>query len=349
MKLMNLRRTVSLAMLGGAALAIGAPASAAVLYNTGDAGTATIVLGMNSLGHLNATPNVTANATATGIAYKFPGAAGAAGVFRDATAPGCLCEGWGVSVDRTSVAGSEVGRAAVDVFNSGGISNLTGIDFTTDATKMDSQVALTSLRGVTVRHVAQTSTNAPNALFRMEVTITNGTDETLDNVRYVRVMDWDVPLTEFSEFVTIRGTATTTLLERSHNNGFAVPNPLGGDAPISPATLDVDFTDVGPLDHGAFFRFNFGSLEAGESYTFNIFYGAAGTEAAALAAIAAEKIELFSLGQSNGGQVTGSPATFIFGFAGVGGDPVIPTPEPGSLAMLGLGLLGLGFTRRRKA
>jgi type IV pilus assembly protein PilY1 len=346
MKLMNIRRTVSLAMLGGAALAVGAPASAAVLYNTGVAATASIVLGMNPEGHLNAAPNVTANAIATGIAYKFPAAVGAAGVFRDATAPGCLCEGWGVSVDRTSVVGSVAGRASID---NGGISNITNLGFTADASKMDSEVALTSLRGVTVRHVAQTSTNAPNALFRMEVTITNGTDETLNNVRYVRVMDWDVPLTEFSEFVTIKGTATTTLLERSHNNGFAIPNPLGGDAPITPATLDVDFTDVGPLDHGAFFRFNFGALDAGKSYTFNIFYGAAGTEAAALAAIAAEKIELFSLGQSNGGQVTGSPATFVFGFAGVGGDPVIPTPEPGSLAMLGLGLLGLGFSRRRKA
>ena len=92
----HLRRTISAAVLSGAALCVAAPASAAVIYNTGNAATATVALGINDAAHLNAAPNITANASATGLAYKFSD-----GTWRDATAPGCLCEGWGVSVNNT--------------------------------------------------------------------------------------------------------------------------------------------------------------------------------------------------------------------------------------------------------
>src|SRR5690606_25950776 len=55
----------------------------------------TVALGVNDHGHLNtATGNVALNASRTGLAYNFPGDG-----YRDATSPGCYCEGWGVSVN----------------------------------------------------------------------------------------------------------------------------------------------------------------------------------------------------------------------------------------------------------
>ena len=303
-----------------------------------------LALGVEREGHLNTGDgNVAFNSSRTGIALNFVGASGLH--FYDATSPGCFCEGWGVSASGVS--------GYANVSTDGGATNLTVDSFASvPGTSITSNVHLTSLPGLAVSQVYTVSTSGGS--FMDTVTITNSGAAALADLRYVRVMDWDIHPTEFAELVSIAGTASTTDLERSHDNGFNTANPLGGDGPILGATTDVDFSDSGPADHGAYFRFNFGALAAGASRTFEIFYGAATSEAGVLAEIAAQGIELYSTATCNltSCSATGSPATYFFGFRGVGGVPVIPTtpvPEPGSLALFGLGGLLLALRRRRRA
>ena len=302
-------------------------------------------LGVNDQGHLN-TPTyngVTTNSSHTGLTYG--GTVGTRPAGNDATSPGCLCEGWGVSASGVS------GYANVSV---GGVSNLTVDSFTSDAvdgsvvgTYATSAVHLTGTPGISVTQAYAAS--AASGVFQNTVTIKNTTGAAITDVRYVRVMDWDVPPTEFSEFVTIKGTATTTQLELSHDDGFEVPDPLAATGELTAGTTDVDFTDVGASDHGAYFKFNFGSLADGESKTFSIFYGAAANEAGALSALATIGAELYSLGQSTNraGGPANDEATFIFAFKGVGG-VVIETPDGGqTLGLLGASMGLLGLVKRR--
>lgn len=343
-------------MASGMLMAAGGAHAGTTLINAAG----TVALGVNDNGSLNTSSgSVAVNSSRTGVSYKFSD-----GSFYDATSPGCYCEGWGVSVNNT------VSGYANVAIGGGGLSYgaLTGVT----ASTATSTTTLTSLPGITVTQTYQSATNAPGALFRNHVTITNTTGAAVTDVKYVRVMDWDVPHTEFNEFVTIQGTGSTSFLEESGNNGFNTANPLAGYSNGGSGTggycHNMDCTAIGPLDHGAYFRFNFGSLADGASREFDIFYGAAANEAGAFSAIAAEGIELFSLGYSNtagkyaysGAPATGSP-TFVFGFKGVGGSVITdftggdgsvttisPVPEPETYGMLLAGLGLLGFTARRR-
>lgn len=314
----------------------GAPHNSAIISN------GTIRLGVNDEGHLNLDGGVASvQYLTTVVGVRLITTAGE----YESTSPGCLCEGWGAS------AGAASGWASID---NGGISGLSLNGFVGTPSTAVSDVSLIATP-LQVVHDYHPSTKTAN-LYEVTVTLKNTGAAPLSDVRYVRVMDWDVEPTTFSEFVTIKGTATTTLLETSHDNGFSLANPLALSVPLIGSTLDADFTDVGPTDHGAYFRFNFGTLEPGASKSFNIYYGAAGTESLALAAIGSESIELYSLGQQSGDPLGGTPATFIFGFKGVGGKPIEPNPViPEASTVVGafglVGLIGssLWLRRRRQA
>ena len=154
----------------------------------------------------------------------------------------------------------------------------------------------------------------------------------IGDVRYRRVMDWDIPPTTFWEWSEIH-VGTSTALVRATTDGFLTANPLDMTLPsvgVPPTTLhsgDPDYFS-GPDDQGSSFDFTFGSLQAGQTKSFRIFYGAAGTQALAKAAISAVGGEIYSLGMPSTSFDEGAPAAtegpnvFIFAFAGVGGEPV---------------------------
>jgi hypothetical protein len=235
----------------------------------------------------------------------------------EALAPGCDCEGWGAADAATGLTGF-----AGDVFGISG--NMSVVDFTSTPTSAVSVVSIIDSNETAVLQVTHDfhPSVSPN-LYEVTVSIVNVSSSAIGDLRYRRAMDWDVPPTEFSEFVTLQRGGSTKLLFSS-DDGFADGDPLAGPSSIN--FSDADVVDNGPDDHGALFDFGFGSLAAGATNKFKIYYGAAATENQALAALAKVGAEVYSLGQPDfsdsdptQGPTTGKPNTFIFGFAGVGG------------------------------
>lgn len=264
----------------------------------------------------------------------------------EATSHGCQCEGWGVSVNgitggaNNSTDGSPFGSLSLSSFNVGG-TGTSGFSTGSNAT------SITTLGGaLRITHTFTPSTTAN--LFQVNVNIENISGAATTNLLYRRVFDWDIEPTAFSEYSTIQGTALATNVTLANDNGFCSSNPLVGCS----GTVSGDFVDAGPTDHGAAFGFDFGALGVGESYSFNIFYGAALTEAEALTSLNSVGAQIYSFGQAANDMTGGNGATFTFGFDGVGGVVVGPgVPEPTVWAQLiaGFGLAGMAARRRRRA
>lgn len=300
------RRRVGVLMASAALLSLtfgtAAPVLADPLWAVIDNGT--VQLGVFAQGHLNAPAGIPSAGGTSEVGLRY------LPTNNEATAPGCTCEGWGAADATSGVWGS--------ANDADGIFNIAPISFTVTATSAVSVVEIGETLRVT--HDYHPTPATPN-LYEVSVTIENISESAID-ARYRRVMDWDIEPTPFDEFVTIqRGSASALLY--SSNDGFAPANPLDGPSALGVENADV--VDFGPDDHGALFDFGFGTIAPAASVTFKIFYGAAGNEVDALAALAAVGAEAYSFGQANveGGPSLGIPNTFIFAFAGIGGAPIV--------------------------
>lgn len=253
----------------------------------------------------------------------------------ESLAPGCYCEGWGIA--DLGVIGSSF---AVSQSNgSSGAGTATGVVGGTGTDAASAGSTFLSTTNITVAgnpwaEVVQDFAPSPTAnLYQVDVTISNIGGLPITNLVFRRVMDWDVPPTEFSEFVTIQGWPAAALIASS-DDGFEHPDPNVATLGSIVAPVDSNFSDSGPADHGAAFDFSFGTLAAGGTVNFTIYYGAAGTIDDAMAALGAVGAEVYSLGYPNdgagGANPTGTPNVFIFAFAGVGGTPVGPGIGPAS-------------------
>ena len=274
----------------------GAAATSGMLPSFAGISNGTLRLGINPEGHIDA---IVDGDEWLGLVYVPTGAEGLIN--------GCWCEGWGVADRNASLSGW------ASVANGGVSPNVAVTAFDVTGDTADSSVEIGG--AFRVRHRFHPSSRPE--LYQLDVTIENIGDSLADVV-YRRAMDWDVPPTEFSEYVTIQG-AHSRLLD-STDYGFQNVNPL---LPLYDLGARGTFEDVGPGDVGSVFDFGLGTLAPGASASLTLFYGAAPSEVDALAALEAVGADLYSLGQPStpDGPTLGTPNTFMFGAA----DGAVPT------------------------
>ena len=334
-----------------------------IIHNSTITANQTIALGVNPAGHLN-TPTgsgtVANNANtlnssppgSVGTAYKWGGGKPVSGTgttypagWYDGTSPGRKWEGWGASGVLPISNKVISGYASVDA---GGISsNITVKSFVVDSTSIKSTVWISDPADPTktplleVTHIYGPTSGATNAnLFQALVTITNISGGTLTDVRYRRIMDWDILnnlTTNFTDMVGVAASYASTYTPKvfdacdnggSHYSITPDPSVACKAAPLPVlANTHMDYTGIGgtvnnqQTNLGASFTFQFGDLLCNESAIFYIYYGAGATKAEITNALTTVGAGVYSLGYD-----PNYPSLFYgFGFKGVSGSAVAPT------------------------
>lgn len=262
-----------------------------------------VQLGVNDLADLNVEnqrPDSLGNTT-FGLRLIGPGL--------DDVAPGCPCEGWGVADTDSGISGY--------ADEASGRFGLTAAKFTHSEDEAKSVVIAGGQLEVTHKFHA---TDATDSLFQVDVSIKNIGSDTMKDVVYRRLVDWDMPPTTFSELVTIQ-SGNASKIRFTSDNGFASANPL---SPGNAITFTGNATRNGPADHGALFDLGLGQLKAGSSTSFKLYYGAALDEARAIEALKAVKAEAYSLGEPQRADdaTQGAPQTAILAFTKIGGKAI---------------------------
>lgn len=292
-----------------------------------------IKLGVNDGGNLNvgvaaSVPSVDGE-TVTGMRFVDIDNTLGSGINAEfeSTSPGCLCEGWGAAFSQNGGA-LQSGDANQD---DGGLNNIVVASMLMgDSQQVTSHTTVAGCLDVTLKY---TPSDLSDFAYKVDMTFENTCADDITELRWRRVMDWDIEPTAFSERVYLEpGTASD--LTCLHDNGFCRADPTISCGGITVGCVaSGSETDAGVADHGAGFFFQFSDITAatplaqGETRSVRTYYGAANTYAQAISEMSKlGDVEAYSIGvPSFADRDSGGPAHF-FAFGGVGGDVIIP-PE----------------------
>ena len=292
-----------------------------------DAGAAisngTVQLGIRPTGNLivpGTVPSSGEGVTEVGLRYVPTNA--------DAISPGCFCEGWGVA-DATS---STSGWANESTGHSG---NLVVESFTWNQLGNPGATSVVRVADTFRIHHIYSPVAETDNLFEVLVAIDNISEATVD-LRYRRLVDLDVEPTAFDEFLTVTAPGGFPASVNA-----VTDDPFGGPDPLSAVTNQGhsgQFTDAGPDDNGVLLNLWLGQLDPGQTRYFRLYFGAAESEANAMAAASSVGAEVIAISEPStvDGPTLGIPNTFIFafqesgaGFAAGSASPDGPTGESG--------------------
>jgi hypothetical protein len=211
----------------------------------------------------------------------------------ESTSWGCPCEGLGVSA---KISGDSTGFSAWANKNFGTV-GFDSVPIDADAISATTSAIVNSVLKVTHEFKPSALTDR---LYEVTVTFENLGSDTLTELRYKRLIDWDIPPDVYNECVSV-DTGDSKAIEYASDNGFDRNDPLlfprSGSFTCSGSCKNLD---NGPSDHGAMFQFLFKeadgvtlkTLEAGDKFSFKIFYGGAPNKMEATEALIAVGAEV---------------------------------------------------------